>query len=260
MTDALDALAEQARATVRNGYYGKGPEVAPPKVRRLSRLLENAGTSRVVAEIKPASPTAGTLRADADAGALAAAFSHAGATAVSVLTEPVKFGGSLENLAAASASAKVPVLFKDFFVSRAQLEAAARGGAGAILFIHDLFERGYVDMCLESAIVAANDYDLEVVLEVYDEAGYRAALESAADIIGINNRDLRTLEVDPYRAEVLLASAEKDRPVMALSAVETVEDVRRQMAAGADAVLVGSALMRSSDPVKKLEELVAWRK
>lgn len=259
MTDALDALAEQARATVRSGYYAQGPEVAPPRARRLSRLIEDKGSSRIVAEIKPASPTAGTLREGADAAGLARDFSRAGAMGVSVLTEPHRFGGSLENLAAASANATVPVLFKDFFVSKVQLDAAARGGAGAILLILDLFERGYTDLCLESAIVAANDYDLDVILEVYDEAGFAKAKESAADIIGINNRDLRTLEVDPYRAELVLASEQKDRPVLALSGVESVEDVRRQMAAGADGVLVGSALMRSPDPVKKLEELVAWR-
>ena len=259
MTDALDELAEMARATVRSGYYRDGPEAAPPKVRRLTRLLEDPRSSRLIAEIKPASPTAGALREGADAAGLARAFSQAGATGVSVLTEPHRFGGSLGNLAAASSAATVPVLFKDFFVSREQLEAAARGGAGAILFIQDLFDRGYVDMCLESAIVAANDYDLEVILEVYDEAGYAKAQESAADIIGINNRDLRTLQVDPYCAERVLAQVEKDRPVLALSGVETVEDVARQMAAGADGVLVGSTLMRSPDPAKKLEELARWR-
>ncbi|HWG91046.1 MAG TPA: indole-3-glycerol-phosphate synthase [Candidatus Thermoplasmatota archaeon] len=257
MTDELDRLALAARATVQSGYYRVGPEGTPSRT-RLTHHLKDPEGSRIVAEIKPASPTAGTLRAGADAGSLAQAFAKAGAAGISVLTEPHRFGGSLRNLAAATA-AGAPVLFKDFVVSRDQLDAAARGGAAAVLLILDLFERGHADLCVESAIAAAHDRGLETILEVYDEDGYLAARETATDIVGVNNRDLRTLHVDPYRAELLLAEHGKDRPVMALSGVETAEDVRRQMTAGADGVLVGSALMKAPDPALKLTELTRWR-
>lgn len=257
----LPTFAAEARARVRQGYYDLKalPEFCPPREPpSLRRAIEAPGPFPVIAEVKPASPTAGAMRAGADAGALARAFAGAGARGVSVLVERERFGGSPESVIAATA-AGVPVLFKDFVVSEAQLKAARRCGASAVLLILDLHENGEADGCAESFIARAQGLGLEVLLEVYDECGFARAMETGADLIGVNNRDLRApgLPVDASRtARVLAASPGKDRPVLALSGVASREDLRAVAAGGADGALIGSVLMKAEDPAATLRDLL----
>jgi indole-3-glycerol phosphate synthase len=250
----LAAFADAARARVATGYYDlkRLPDFCPPREPpSLRAALVKPG---LVAEIKPASPTAGAMRPGADAGALARAFVAAGAAGVSALAVKEGFGGSPENVIAAS-TAGAPVLFKDFVVDEAQLKAARRCGASATLLILDMTgEAGTARL-----IGRAHALGLEVLLEVYDEEGYHAAAKLGADLLGINNRDLRRegLPVDPRRAErVLAACGPPAVPTLALSGVETAADVRRQVAAGARGALVGGALMKAQDPGSKLRELL----
>ncbi|HVL48056.1 MAG TPA: indole-3-glycerol-phosphate synthase [Candidatus Thermoplasmatota archaeon] len=256
MADHLARFAARAREAVERGLYAAGPRAA----RRASVGLKASIFKRppgLVAEIKPASPSAGKLRDVADPAALASGFASAGAAGVSVLTEPVEFGGSLASLADVAAKVDLPVLMKDFVVDPAQVDAAARAGASAVLLLMPLFERGLTAWEAPAQAVAyAHSRGLEVLLEVADEAGFRRARATKADVIGINNRDLATLAVDPGRAARVLAAERKDRPVLALSAIETAADVARARAAGADGVLVGTALMRAPDPAALARSLV----
>lgn len=247
----LDAFGDAARARVAGGYYDlkKLPDYCPPREPlSLVAALEKPG---LVAEIKPASPTAGALRPDADAGALARELVAAGAAGISALAVREGFGGSLENVIAAT-SGGAPVLFKDFVVDEAQLKAARRCGASAVLLILDL-----TGMRTASLIERAHKLGLEALLEVYDEAGYEEAACLDADLLGINNRDLRKpgLPVDPQRAARILRKRGALAPTLALSGVETAEDVRRVVDAGARGALVGSTLMRAADPGQKLRAL-----
>lgn len=231
------------------------PEPAPQAPSLAKALRDSPG---IVAEIKPASPTAGALRAVDDPGRLARSLADAGAAGVSALTEPDRFGGSPALLAAA-VRAGAPVLMKDFVVTRAQLDLAQRGGASAVLLILPLLTREHSEWeTPEDAIADAHARGLEALVEVYEDEDYLLATLLPADMIGINNRDLRdpALPVDPERAlGVLGRQGPADVPVLSLSGAESPEDVRAAVKAGARGVLVGSALMRAPDPAAKLREL-----
>lgn len=243
----LARFAETARQAVDDGRYQvDDPVEAGPS------LADNvAGSRGIVAEIKPASPSRGPLAEDLDPGAVAAAYGLAGAVGVSVLTEPHEFQGSVANLQAAS-RAGPPTLMKDFVVRTEQIQAAAGAGAGAVLLIRALHD--HTDLALEDAIAAAHARDLDVLLEVYDEEGLEAARATEADIVGVNNRDLRDpdLPLDLKRAPRLLGEADLDRPAMALSGMTTADEARAQLEAGADAVLVGTAFMQEEKPAQTL--------
>lgn len=191
----------------------------------------------VISEIKRASPSAGFIR-EADPAKQGALYEERGASCLSVLTEPDRFKGSLEDLDAARNNVSIPILRKDFTVDEIQvLEAATR--ADAVLLIAALFDEG----SLERYITLAEKVGLTALVEVHDEREAGLALESGAEVIGVNNRNLRDFTVDLGTFEKLapkLAGA----TLVAESGVKCVEEARRMRDAGADAVLVGEAAMR----------------
>ncbi len=205
---------------------------------------------RVVAEAKAASPSAGTIRPDYDPGALAAAYAEAGAAALSVLTEPDRFRGSLAHLAAARARVSLPILRKDFVVHERMIYEARAAGADAALLIVALLAPAqlgdYAALCL--------DLGLDPLVEVHDARELDMAL-SLPGGIGINNRDLRTLEVRRGHAEALLPRVPRDRVRVVESGYATREDVAGAARAGADAILVGEALLRRGDVREAFAEL-----
>jgi indole-3-glycerol phosphate synthase len=256
--DHLDHLAQATIQRIENGYYASVTGVtfaSPESFVEAIRRAQTAGLTPVIAEIKPASPSAGVLRARADIYALAKGFQIAGAVGLSVLTEPIHFGGSLENLKEASASG-LPTLMKDFLIDPIQLDACVACGASAVLLILTLFRRGHAHLTLDKMIAESHRRNLEILLEVNSLDEYEQAQQSKADMIGINNRDLATFEVDFDRTGEILRQAKKDRIVWALSGIETPEDLKRLLEAGADAFLIGTSLMRASDPAAKLRLLL----
>ena len=233
------------------------PEEPLPRAPSLRAALAQPG---IVAELKPASPTAGDLRAMAAPRVLARRLVEAGAAGISALTVPEQFRGSPALLAAAVAAGG-PVLMKDFVVTRRQLDLAGDGGASAALLILDLLTPEHSEFASpEEALAEARARGLEALVEVYDDAGYREAARLGADLVGINNRDLRdpALPVDPRRAIGVIdrCGPLAGTPVLALSGAATAAHVREQVRAGASGVLVGSALMVSVDPALKLRELM----
>lgn len=220
----------------------------------LVRALHEPG---IIAELKPASPTQGAMRDDP--ASLAPLFLEAGAAGLSALTEPTRFGGSPALLQAA-VRAGGPVLMKDFVVTERQLDLAEAAGASAVLLILPLLTREHSEWRdAAEAVGAAHARGLEVLLEVYDVEGYHVAAATDADLLGVNNRDLRddALPVDPARTgRVLAGVGEPEVGVLALSGAETAADVRAALAAGACGVLVGSSLMRADDPAAKLREML----
>ena len=218
---------------------------------RFAEALRQPGLS-VVAEVKRRSPSAGDLRPDADPATLAAAFEQAGAAAVSILVDE-RFGGSIEDLRAARASTKLPLLAKGFFSTAAELEEMRDAGADAVL----LLLRDLDDQLMLEMMQTARSFGIDVLVEAHDSGELQRALELDADPIGINARDLTTFRVDRAAQLELVATASEDRVVVAESGIASRAQGAAAELAGADAILVGSTLMRAGDPAAKLAELAA---
>ena len=203
----------------------------------------------VIAEIKRATPRAGPLALDVDAARLAADYVRGGAAALSVLTEPDFFKGSLEDLEAAR-SAGAPVLRKDFVVDDWQvLESRAVGADAVLIIVRILGEE------LGRLVAAVRALGMDALVEVHDEAELDRALDAGAELIGVNHRNLATFEVDPERTAKLAPLLPSNVTLVALSGVSSRARVEELAAAGADAVLVGTSLVTSVDPAAKLREL-----
>lgn len=204
-------------------------------------------TVRVIAEVKRRSPSEGALSEIADPGGLAADYEVAGAAAISVLTEQRRFGGSLADLDLVRDRVGVPVLRKDFVVDEYQvLEARAHGADLVLLIVAGLDPRALIDLHQQ-----IDDLGMTALVEVHDEAEGERALDAGARVLGVNVRDLRTLAVDRStfgRVRASLPSGAQAPIIVAESGIRTVEDVRAYADAGADAVLVGQALVQSEDP------------
>jgi indole-3-glycerol phosphate synthase/phosphoribosylanthranilate isomerase len=205
-----------------------------------------------IAEIKRRSPSAGGLRPDADAALLAPGFEAAGAAALSVLVDPL-FGGSLDDVRAARAATRLPILAKGFFRTDADLAELAHAGADAVL----LLLRDLDDGRAAALMACAARLGLDALVEVHDEAELRRAVALGADPIGVNARDLSSFRVDRRAQLELVAAAPRDRVVVAESGIECRAHGAAAELAGADAILVGSELMRAPDPGARLAELLA---
>lgn len=206
----------------------------------------------VIAELKRRSPSRGVIDATLDAGAQTAAYARGGASALSILTEPVEFGGLPEDVRDARAATSLPVLKKDFHVHPIQLLEAAGLGASAVLLIARALTPSQLGRLAEEAAALG----LEALVEVRSDDELELALEIDYAVIGVNSRNLETLEIDPTVTDRLLAAVPADRVAVAESGVSTRSDVERAAAAGADAVLVGSAVSASSDPAAAVAGLV----
>ena len=205
-----------------------------------------------VAEVKRRSPSAGDLRPDADPAKLAATFQRAGAAAVSVLVDE-RFAGAVDDLRAARAAASLPLLAKGFFREEAQLDELREAGAdAALLILRDLDDRTAARLMAHAARIG-----LDALVEAHDATELRRAVDLGADPIGINARDLETFAIDRRAQLRLVAEAPRDRVVVAESAIHSRAQGAAAEVAGADAVLVGTALMRAADPAAKLREIAS---
>lgn len=252
MSDYLDKLAETALQTIQSGYYQTPVTVFPSVRPSFVKAIRADSKVSLIAEVKPASPSGGRLLGDKTPREVVDLFAETQVTGLSVLTEPVHFGGSLDTLRYA-ASKGFPILFKDFVLNVIQLDAARQSGASAVLLILALFERGYANVSMEAMIAAATERGLEVLLEVYNAIEYQQALTTLATMIGINNRDLKTLRVDLNATKTILENHLKDRVVWSLSGINSVQDLDFLRQSGADAFLIGTALMKSKQPRQLLQ-------
>ena len=221
-----------------------------PPARSFADALRTAETS-VIAEVKRSSPSAGPI-ADVDPARFAEACQAAGAAAISVLTEPKDFGGSLADLQAVHLATGVPVLRKDFLVHPAQLIEARVNGADAALLIAACLTGAELKVML----VAASDLGLGILLETHGREDLEEALATDAEVVGVNARDLESLAVDEARALALLREIPPDRVAVLESGISTRAQVERAAEAGASAVLVGEALVRAPDAGAKLREML----
>jgi indole-3-glycerol phosphate synthase/phosphoribosylanthranilate isomerase len=207
---------------------------------------------RAIAEVKRRSPSAGDLRPDADPAALAKSFAENGAAAVSILVDE-RFGGSFQDLAAARAATDVPLLAKGFFDDQGDLlQARIAGADAALLLLRDLDDRQAALM-----LAGGRELGLDLLVEAHDAEELERAVALEADIIGVNARDLGTFAIDRRAQLELVAAAPRDRLIVAESAIGNRAHGAEAELAGADAILVGSTLMRAEEPGAKLAELIA---
>ncbi len=245
----LDQLVDAAREGVRE----RSSRVSGEELRR--RLGTRSGSRpfkealarpglAVIAEFKRGSPSAGAIRPDADVAAVVGAYERGGAAAVSVLTDGPHFHGSLADLEAARTATTLPILRKDFIVEPYQLWEAAIAGADAALLI----VAALADEDLQVLFEEASTLDLDCVVEVHDGDDLERALAIDPEVIGINNRNLRNLEVDTATAEDLITDVPAGVTVVAESGYTSAGQIEELDRIGVDAVLIGESLMRSEDP------------
>jgi len=251
VADTRVALAERRREVPESALRDRLAQAQP--VRDFAAALAAPGI-RVIAEIKRASPSAGLIRQECDPAAIARAYQANGAAAISVLTEPRHFQGSLDDLRTVHAAVSIPVLRKDFIIDPYQLVAARAAGADAVLLI----AAALADADLRALLEAARDLGLACLVEVHSQAELERVLATDARIVGINNRDLTTFNVDLATTERLIADNDlSGRIVVSESGIKSADDVTRLAEAGADAALVATTLMRAENPGEALRGLLA---
>lgn len=248
---ALDPILERTRTEVARRQVAvpvseveaaAAERTARESVRSFTEALAQPGLS-IIAEHKRRSPSAGLIRDDLELEAVVGAYERGGASALSVLTETGSFGGSLTDLERARRTAAVPILRKDFIVDAYQVAESRAAGADAILLIVAAVQAEE----LEGLYARARALGLGVLVEVHDEIELEIALALEAEVIGINNRDLVTLEVDVKRTLALRPRIPTGTIVVAESGFRTRPELEHLAAAGVDAVLIGEALMRATD-------------
>lgn len=219
--------------------------------RPFKETLVRPGLS-LIAEFKRSSPSAGEIRPGAGVAEIVSAYERGGAAALSVLTEERRFGGSLDDLREARAASDLPLLRKDFIIDPYQLWEATIAGADAVLLIVAALDDDDLDLLYREA----TELDLDCLVEVHDEHELDRALELGAEVIGINNRDLKTFEVDVDSTYELCADVPAGKTVVSESGYRRREQLEELERIGVDAVLIGETLMRAENPEAMVRELI----
>jgi indole-3-glycerol phosphate synthase len=249
---ATRAVVESRKATCPLERLAAAAADRRPDGGRLVERLARPQSLNVIAECKRRSPSRGVLRADYDAAAIAARYEASGAAAISVLTEPTFFDGSLDDLDGVSRRVSLPVLRKDFVIDEYQLVEARAAGADAVLLIVAALDDGRLRALHEGARALG----LAVLVEVHAREELDRALALSPALVGVNSRDLRTLRVNSAAALDLVDAIPDDVVVVAESGLSCHDDLRRFRDRGCDAFLVGERLVSSPDPGQALEELL----
>jgi indole-3-glycerol phosphate synthase len=253
MTDFLDKLIADAERRITRGYYDVNVEVDHEHL-SLMRAIKTSSHNAIIAEIKAKSPARGVLRVGLDPKEAAIQLASGGATALSVLTEPENFGGTIESLVQIRPVIGIPLLMKDVILDEQQIEAAKKSGADCVLLmLSALIRKGIQPTHL---IDKAHSVQLEAILEVHDPEELKQASETNAEIIGINNRNLKDLAIDLNTTTRLLNSAPQlqGKTIISESGLETIEDIRRLKKTHVDGFLIGSSIMLARDLASKVRE------
>lgn len=253
----LDDILAQKRITIdrlkktRSVSDLQKAAASAPAPRDLLRAIQDNSQPAIIAEIKKASPSAGVIRQDLDIDAIVKSYERGGATAISVITEETFFSGKLEYLRQAREAGRLPVLCKDFIIDPAQVFAARAEGADALLLIAAALDQD----SLVNLLGAAHSLGMACLVEVHSEDELAGVLRTDARLIGINNRNLQTFEVSMQTTLRLRPLVPGDRLIVSESGIHERSHIESLEAIGVNAVLIGTSLMRTRDPEKKLREL-----
>jgi len=248
----VDVRSQREPIAQLRGRIERDVDIRKPRASFLAALSQRDRLN-VIAECKRRSPSKGVLRQEYDPVAIATGYAEAGAAAISVLTEPTFFDGALDHLAAVHAAVDVPLLRKDFIVSEYQILEARSVGASALLLI----VAALTPEALRSLTQYARSWTLDVLVEVHSAEELAIAIDAGATLIGVNNRNLRTLEVDVNASEALITRMPKRVVAVSESGLRTSDDLMRLRGLGYQAFLVGERFMTAANPGAALRELIA---
>jgi indole-3-glycerol phosphate synthase len=251
----LKRLVTNSQTAIDDGTYDIDANLDKSS-KDLIQIIKTNPHPTLLTEIKFASPSLGKIRTLTEPASIAKQMIAGGSKALSVLTQPNLFHGSPEYFMKVREAVDVPLLMKDIMIENIQIDAAEKIGADYILLIQSLFDQGFLKE-IDEFIDYAHKKELKILLEVHTKQEFVNALKSKADLIGINNRNLDTLEIDLKTTKTVLEGYEKSRPILSESGIETSEDIQYLKKCGADAFLVGSSIMKSDNIEEQVRKLVS---
>lgn len=254
MSQVLKKLVENSHKAISDGTYEISESLQCSDVDLLDAIIKNKHAS-LITEVKFASPSLGQIRPISDPVAIAKAMVRGGALALSVLTQPYMFSGSPKHFMEIRKQLRVPMLMKDIVVDKVQIDAAKKIGADYMLLIQSIFDAGYLKD-IDEFVEYGQKRGLKVLIEVHTKNELEKSLQTRADLIGINNRNLDTLKIDINTTKKILDDFEKNRIIVSESGIDTPEDIRFLKKCGADAFLVGSSIMKNQDIEQNVRSLV----
>lgn len=250
----LKKLVNNSQVAIDNGVYDVDVNLQKSN-KDLIQIINTNPRPTLLTEIKFASPSLGKIRTLTDPVSIAKQMIVGGSKALSVLTQPNLFQGSPEYFIKVREAVDVPLLMKDIVIDNIQIDAADRIGADYILLIQSLFDQGFLKE-IDEFIDYGHKKGLKILLEVHTKQEFENALKTKADLIGINNRNLDTLEIDLKTTEMVLDRYEKSRLIISESGIKTTEDIQYLKKCGANAFLIGSSIMKSDNIEEQIKKLV----
>ena len=250
----LRKLVNNSQIAIDDGVYDVDGDFEKSN-KDFKQIIKTNQHATLLTEIKFASPSLGKIRTLTDPASIAKRMVAGGARALSVLTQPHLFQGSPQYFMKVRSAVNVPLLMKDIMIDKIQIDAARKMGADYMLVIQSIFDQKFVSD-IDEFIEYGHKQGLEILLEVHTKDEFVNALKTKADIIGINNRNLDTLEIDLKTTELVLEGYEKSRIILSESGINTVEDIQYLKKCGADAFLIGSSIMKSDNIEEQVKKLV----
>ncbi|HJJ23235.1 MAG TPA: indole-3-glycerol-phosphate synthase [Nitrosopumilus sp.] len=250
----LKRLVNNSQMAIDDGVYDVDVKLQKSS-KDFIQIINTNPHPTLLTEIKFASPSLGKIRTLTDPASIAKQMISGGSKALSILTQPNLFHGSPEYFIKVREAVDIPLLMKDIMIDNIQIDTAQKIGADYILLIQSLFDQGYLKE-IDEFINYAHKKELKILLEVHTKQEFENALKSKADLIGINNRNLDTLEIDLTTTESVLKGYEKTRPILSESGIETPDDIAYLKKCGADAFLIGSSIMKSDNIEEQVRKLV----
>ena len=250
----LRKLVNNSQIAIDDGVYDVEGDFEKSS-KDFKQIIKTNQHATLLTEIKFASPSLGKIRTLTDPASIAKRMVVGGARALSVLTQPHLFQGSPQYFMKVRSAVNVPLLMKDIMIDKIQIDAARKMGADYMLVIQSIFDQKFVSD-IDGFIEYGHKQGLEILLEVHTKDEFVNALKTKADIIGINNRNLDTLEIDLKTTELVLEGYEKSRIILSESGINTVEDIQYLKKCGADAFLIGSSIMKSDNIEEQVKKLV----
>jgi indole-3-glycerol phosphate synthase len=250
----LRKLVNNSQMAIDDGVYDVESDLEKSN-KDFKQIIKTNLHATLLTEIKFASPSLGKIRTLSDPASIAKKMVAGGAKALSVLTQPHLFHGSPEYFMKVRQAVDVPLLMKDIMIDKIQIDAAKKIGADYMLVIQSIFDQKFVSD-IDEFIDYGHKQGLEILLEVHTKDEFTNALKTKADIIGVNNRNLDTLEIDLKTTELVLDGYEKSRIILSESGINTVEDIQYLKKSGADAFLIGSSIMKSDNIEEQVKKLV----
>lgn len=254
MQNVLQKLIQNSQKAIDEGVYEITEKLQKSQM-DLIDLIKNNNHAPIITEIKFSSPSLGKIRTASDPIAIANSMIRGGAVGLSVLTQPYLFDGSPEFFIKIRQNVKVPLLMKDIVIDKIQIDAAQKLGADYILLIESLFYNRHLKE-IDEYVDYAHKKNLRVLIESHTKTEFENSLKTNAELIGINNRNLDTLEIDIKTTKIVLDGFDKSRIILSESGIETPKDIRFLHDCGASAFLVGSSIMKSDNIETFVRQLV----